>query len=414
VKPSDTARGREWLTNFLAEDQGTARELLDSIQFVRLSTMRVELIQRLQRLADLGTFRTPALLVPVLSIEDINKSLHLGKDEAPPHHVAYQTYKVGGPIATLPGSEGFIGNAIRDVLRGPPNAKGRWIAPASTIDDLRNKQKPERNCQSIVFVTDYAGSGHQVVEFARTFTRNARIRSWRSSGHIKLHAIAYAGSSVAVSRISQSPGPIDSFEVIRSIPTFSDRPWNRDQLRSIEQLCERHAYKKEEAFGYKSSRGLFATEAGAPNNLPGILRQRGERWKAFFEERTVPPDLAIELGDYTTGLSTSELVTFTQQARLARALESRPMRQVNADLLRMLAFIERGRRDPHRLAAATSVGVERVRELTSALQRLGLIDDHGRLTQRGRVELDASKRGLRHVASDTKIPAVEYYPKSMR
>lgn len=408
MKPSETSRGGAWLTNFLPEDQGAARELLDSIMFVSLSTVRRQLVQHLQELIDVRTIEPPALVVPALSIEDINETLGLPRDEAPKHHVAYQTYEVGAPIAALPGSEGFIGNVIRDLLRRP-TSDSRWLASGSTLEDLRTAR-----CRSVVLVSDYAGSGNQIIEFARTFTRHHTIRSWRSGGYVKVHAVTYAASTTTLDRASQPHSPIDSLTAVRASPTFADRPWNTEERQTIEQLCLRKATTSYDALGYKGSRGLFATEAGAPNNLPKILRQVGPQWVPFFEGRTVPPDLAIELEDYEPELTSTGLVAVTQQARLARALDSRPMRSANADLLKLLALLERGRRNPYQLAATTSMHVDRVADLLRALQSLELIDARGLVTSRGRNEIRSSKRIPRQVTFTTAASDDEYYPRSMR
>lgn len=176
----------------------------------------------------------------------------------------------------------------------------------------------------------------------------------------------------------------------------------------------RKATRRPDALGYQESRGLFATEAGAPNNLPMILRQVGPPWVPFFEGRTVPPDLAIELDDYTPEFTSTGLAALTQHARLARALDSRPMRPASADLLKLLALLGSGRRNPYQLAAATSMHVNRVVDLVRSLRRLELIDEQGLLTPRGRIEIQSSKRIPRQVTFTTSPSDDEYYPRSMR
>lgn len=409
MKPSETSRGSEWLTNFLPEDQWAAQALIDSIMFVSLSTMRPELVRFLQELMATHQIESPALVLPALSIEDINAALSLSKAAAPRLHIAYKTYTVGAPISVLPGSEGLIGNAIRDLFRGPPQRGSSWLAADCSLEDLRS-----RKCRSIVFVSDYAGSGTQIAEFARTFTRNSTIRSWRSGGYLKLHAVVYVASPVALNLLTGPKAPLDSLYAVRASPTFADRPWGREERLAIEQLCIRKADRHSDALGYKESRGLLATEAGAPNNLPRILRQLGPSWRPFFEGRTVPPELALELGDYAPKLTNAGLADLTQQARLASALELRRMRPASADLLRMLALLQRSRRRPYDLAAATSMPVSRVLELLQSLRELQLIDDGDRLTARGMTELRSSKRIPRQVSFVTSPPGEEYYPRSMR
>lgn len=408
MRPSETVRGRGWLQNFLPEDREIATELLDNLMFVRSSTMRSVLVGSLTDFVDSGRISTPALLVPVLSIEDIVGTDDYQATKSSDQPVAYDTFDVGGRISATPGSEGFVGNLIRDLLKALSRT-GYWLRPQSTLDQLRTAR-----CRSIVLVTDYAGSGHQILQFARTFTRNATLRSWRSGGFVKLHALAYAASASAKARVMRAGSPIDSFHSVRAAPTFRERPWNADQLARIESFCRREASGRGESLGFQESRGLFATDVGAPNNLPNVLRRTGPGWHPFFEGRTVPPDLAAELGDYSPQVNEDGLVKRTRQVRLAEALEVRFNRAEVKKLLLLLALIGRGIRDPQGLAATTSIPVDRVVELLRSLQNTGLVDDQIRLTTRGHTEVRAGKRLPRQVSFEPTPSSGEYYPWALR
>lgn len=409
VKPSETKRGRDWLTNFLPEDQGAARELIDSIMFVRQSTIRLDLLQHLNALVDDGVIQMPALLVPALSIEDINDSLGLTRAMAPRYHVAYESYEVGAPISALPGSEGFIGNLVRELTRQRSAVKRGWIAPRSSLDDVK-----AACCRTLVIVTDYSGSGEQLVEFAKTFTRNPTIRSWRSGVFLKIHAVAYTATTAAIGRLNAQGSAIDSCSVVRTAPTFLDRPWDAELRRSIEEMCVRKSKSRSLALGYKGSKALFATEASAPNNLPYVLRQTGKRWLPFFEERVVPSDLASELGEYIPRVTNTDLAGITKQRRLSESLNATFSRPSTVDLLNLLALIGRGRRDRHRLAAATAQPLIQIDALITSLQRLQLIDGECRVTHRGRAELRSGKAAQRKIRFELPASDGDYYPRGMR
>ena len=204
---------------------------------------------------------------------------------------------------------------IRDLLRAPPNvAKRSWLPPTATLDSLR-----QQGCRSIVIVTDYSGSGTQLWNYAKTLVRHPTIRSWRSGGLLRIHAVAFAASPAAFNMLQRPRAPFDNLWAVEAAPTFWDQPWTTNMRISIEQLCYRYTNRahRREALGYKLSRGLFAAESGAPNNLPFILRRSGGTWRPFFDGRTVSPELVSELGDYAPEFDTERLIASTGQVRLA-------------------------------------------------------------------------------------------------
>ncbi len=405
MRPSETTRGAAWLGNFLAEDRPNAERLLDSLEFVRLSTMRTQLLRLAHDLGHGKEFASPALLVPALSLEDIS----------PPttRHIAYKTFGVGGPIGSTPGSEALISHLVRQLLSDQSSPSLRWLPPTATLEGLR-----QAKCHSIVLLTDYSGSGRQLVDFAWTFVRNPTVRSWRSGAKLRIHAVAYASSAAASVAVRRQGSPIDHLWSVRTAPTFADRPWTRDQREAIEQLCTRTTprRRKRDALGHRSSRGLFAMESGAPNNLPWILRRPGDsKWSPFFDDRHVPPDLADEIGDYQPEFAREELELLTGQLRLASSLERRwtEARPVTSELLWTLALLHRRRMRNGELGAAMGLSVTRVQELVETLTTLGLVDDQ-RVTAAGADELHANKRSPR-VSSFSLTPRSDsYYPRSMR
>ncbi|MGH3999215.1 MAG: hypothetical protein ACRDTJ_17360 [Pseudonocardiaceae bacterium] len=93
-----------------------------------------------------------AALLPVLSEEDI---------KTPPGcygpHVAYKTFSPGDPIASTPGSEGAIGNLVRELTGEQAGREPSfWLHPGTDVDELYRIR-----CRLLVLVTDYAGSGTQ-------------------------------------------------------------------------------------------------------------------------------------------------------------------------------------------------------------------------------------------------------------
>lgn len=351
AKPSSTSRGRAWLSNFLPEDQPTARTLLDSVTFVRLGTIRRNLQAFLQTLLTDQKIIAPAMAVAALSIED------LPQPEPGRPHVAFSTFGLGDRISATPGSEGLIGNLIRDLLRAPADTNRPWLPPTSNLESLR-----QQRCRSIVIVTDYSGTGTQLWSYAKTLVRHPSIRSWRSGGLLRIHAVAFAATPASFEMPRRPRSPLDQLWAAETAPTFGDRPWTAGERAAVERLCRLYAQRghRNEALGYKSSRGLFATEAGVPNNLPFVLRQRGGNWSPFFDGRTVPAELAGELGDYAPQLDSDQLIASTGQVRLARLPPSRNTRRVSNDLLMVLALLNRRARSAAEVSAITGLGLQRV------------------------------------------------------
>ena len=402
VKPSSTSRGHAWLSNFPPEDQPTALTLLDALKFVQLSTIFRTLRIFLQDLVISQEIFEPALLLPALSLEDLPRA---------ESHVAYDTYNPGDPISATPGSEGLIGNMIRDLIRGrPAAAKPPWLSPDTSIDSLRLQR-----CRSIVIVTDYSGSGVQLWNYAKTLVRNPTIRSWRSGGFLRIYAVAFAASPRAFDMYQRPHAPIDKLWTVEAAPTFWDQPWTKSERVAIEVLCRRYALRRyqRQALGFRSSRGLFATESGAPNNLPFILRQRGGNWHPFFEGRAVPPELAGELGDYTPEFDADRFIASTGQIRIANMPKSRNTRHVSTELLQVLGLLARRPRPAADISATTGLALHYVDALLATLTSLGLIEEDDQLTARGTAELAAGKRAAREVALQLSPSGDPYYPSSM-
>ena len=154
-----------------------------------------------------------------------------------------------------------------------------------------------------MLVTDYTGSGEQVDRFAATFTRNARVRSWRS----------FRGSDLLL-LLTRPPAPlawqsnrrrsVDDLFVHTPATSFEHAPWTVEEREAIEALCQRHTPRRQrsQALGHGASAGLFFTHTSVPNNLPFILRRHTRGWVPFLEGRTLPADLAAELGSTTRRL----------------------------------------------------------------------------------------------------------------
>lgn len=436
LHPSETTRGSAWLENFTPADEPAARVLLNSLQIATLGDVLIGIKTEIAALGDQLLDSAPgstAMLLPVVSAEDIYRSIaaverhrkevdevdetgdtHSQDDEGRhQRHVAWESYAPGVPISATPGSEGPVGNAIRDLTGETPGREPScWLHPETELDALADKR-----CRMIVLVTDYSGSGKQVVEMARTLTRNPRVRSWRSFGWTKIVVVAYAMSLEARKAIDAS-GSIDTLHVAVPGASFADAPWTPEERESIERICVSYATRRKRAFGFGNSAGLFLSHSSIPNNLPNIFLRTGGNWNALFDGkngRIFPADMATELGTYgPLERDLAKVAEETGQERLARAIASGRLRTPADRLVATLALLARGPVDATTLSHRFAVPERTVSDMLRFLREVGFLDQDLTLTAAGRAELRHSRRLDRIVTAHLAGSDDNYYPQSLR
>ncbi len=418
MPPSETKRGRAWLTNFADVERPVARLLLDSLQVDNPATIYHGLKSSIDALVP-GLKGRSGVLIPVLSTEDIDRSTEQPATVAGParwsppvRHVAYDTFHPGAKIPATPGSEAAVGNLIRDLTGDRPGREpGQWLHPATNLDALH-----ARRCRLVVLVTDYSGSGQQVNQFAATLTRNARLRSWRSFGWLRLVVVAYAASSAARVAV-ESGASLDDLFVHTPAASFDDAAWAADERDAIEALCQRHTPRRQrhQALGHGESVGLFFTHTAVPNNLPFILRRRTAGWKPFLEGRTVPADLVAELGNYRApSRDLSSVVRAANQTRLGRAIESGRLHTPADKLVAVLALIAHASQTPATLTHRLALPDEDTTAMLKFLQLVGFIAEDLTITPRGRTELRHARRLDRTATAHLTGRPDPYYPQTLR
>lgn len=413
VRPSETHRGQSWLGNFGGEERETAALLIDSLQIVDTDTMTMGLKSTLKTLQE-GLGGT-ALLLPVLSEEDLVPLRPTDWISGPGRrpHVAWDTYAPGAPISATPGSEGLMGTVVRDVVGDDP-AKPRlpWLHPASDLDMLRDQR-----CRALVLVTDYSGSGQQVVTFARTLIRNERIRSWRSFQWLRVIVVAYA-TSLTAHHVIESSGAVDNLYVAAPAASFGNAQWTDSERAAVEALCRKYALGRSDALGFDGSAGLFLTHTFIPNNLPWILRKQTKGWHPFFtgpKGRTFPPDLAADLGSYIApARDLAKLAEQAKQVRLSKALASGRLGAPADRLIVMLALLAHRTLDRATLSHELGRGEAEVGAMLDWLVGMGFVDSDLRITEQGRAELANARRLERVVTAGLSGTDEPYYPQALR
>jgi len=417
VRPSDTERGRAWLKNFATTDRYHAQLLLDTLQVKSPSEVFHGLKESIEAITP--TFGGSACaLIPVLSFDDIDSTVatkNLGvrtSSREPVRHVAYVTFNPGAPLLATPGSEAAVGTLVRDFTGSQPGReRGQWLHPGSQLETLAT-----RRCEVLLLITDYIGSGQQVIEFAATFTRNARIRSWRSFARLQIIVVAYAASSAGRKAV-EACKHVDALFVNLPASSFSDAAWTQKEREAIEALCLSYTPRKQqkEALGYGASAGLFFTHTAVPNNLPFILRRSTKGWRAFLPGRKVPADLAKELGDYARPhRDLASAARSANQARLARAIESGRLTTSADTIVITLALIAHSRHTRATLAHQLALPDAQIAAIIEFLQDADFVDAGLSITARGRVELRHARRLDRVATARLRGQTEAYYPLVLR
>ncbi|WP_422652969.1 phosphoribosyltransferase-like protein [Actinophytocola sp.] len=407
-RPSQTARGTTWLENFSEPDRPAAELLIDSLHVVDSTTIRMGLREQIDSLAGQLLPGTRAVLLPILSEEDITTS-----NRFKGRHVAYMTFLPGDPISSTPGSEGLVGHLIRDFTGDRPGREpSLWLHPSTDIDGLQQKR-----CHVFVLVTDYSGSGTQVQRYANTLVRHPRIRSWRSFGWIKIIVVAYSVSAAAHREIERTSS-IDRLLVATPAPSFETAQWTEEERKQIARICRRYlapSIHDRAGLGFSGSAGLFVMHTGVPNNTPEILRSKRRGWHRFFDGPIFPPDLATELGGYAPQRDLVEVVNEANQPRLSRAFDSGRVRRPVELLLAILALIGHSSHTETTIAHRLNISEVQVRRYLDFLAESGFITLLPlRVTVAGRAELVLAKRMDRVATAHLEGSPVPYYPQRLR
>lgn len=407
VRPSQTPRGSRWLQNFRASERAYAELLIDSLQIASSPEIDRGLAGFLPSLRSRSAFETPGLLLPALDVRDVRK--HAG---LPPQSnvVAYDNFEPGDPVTWTRGSEALIGVTLRDIVGEDPTETGAdWLHPHSALNSLRVSR-----CRSLVLCTDYCGTGHQVLRYARSFMRNRTLRSWRSFGWLKVYVVAYAASTSALAKIRAS-GDVDDAWAVTQAPSFSDAQWTPEERTQILDLCARLSGSgNRKGLGYQGSSGLYASDVRVPNNVPEVLRRTGPHWNPFFEGRHLPLELAREISGYRPARDLSGVARELRENRLAEALFSNKRRTGSAQAVMLLALLAADRSSEFELASKLGIDIPEVEELLAALVAADFIDGIHRVTSAGHRELRHARMKRRVTTANLRGVDAPYYPSTLR
>lgn len=400
MKLSETSRAKEWLEQFEDDDRSGAIALLDAIRFVPGGTVITEVRTLLEKLVEEGELEQPVALTPILSIEDMVRS----NDSTETAPVAFVDFDPAQPIAHNPGSEALFAQLITELHR---STRTEWLVHGSlTVDDLRDSK-----VRTLVCLTDYIGSGRQVIEYVDSWYRNPTIKSWCSFGWLKIVVIAYAATTLGM----QAVGASDHLRQIHVVEVVhGERELQQTiPVGKVIEVCKIYAKrgKVKPALGYRRSAGLFATSFSIPNNLPAILIKTSRYWVPFFDGRSVSGELASEIGEQQPQVDTIRHLEEAGQLRLARRQRDGQLDGRWRDHVRVLALLPCS---DGNLALALGRDLNTIGLLRKALKELCLVSADNRVTKMGRATLTVHRRGSRRGSISLTPNTSPYYPRYMK
>ncbi|MEU3572202.1 hypothetical protein AB0E96_27815 [Kitasatospora sp. NPDC036755] len=405
-RPSDTAQGSAWIQNFPQEEQRLAELLLNSLQICFDSRIRAELAQVLFSVQE--RIQMPAVVVPVRELP-----LPEGADATQDSDSASFFAPLDQPFRPLAGSEGLVGNVIRETLGLYPDAQK--VSYPESIDSMRRSRT-----RSIILVEDFCGTGNRVRGYVNAWMRNKTIRSWHSYGFIRFHLVTFAISPKALQALEKDPR-IHAVHSAMSAADFSAAQWTSDETAEIRTLCQKYSRINSMALGYEGCESLFVMQHTVPNNIPAILWQNQARgilpWVPLFKDRRMSPEMQRDWGDYSlegrVAQEEMSLRRFESAGDFSGSADGLP-----AFVVEVLEAAERGIRDAERVSRALGLAETRALTIKQLCVRMGLLDARGRLTDAGRRVLAARPQagGRRKVSLSSGLIASDapYYPRSLR
>lgn len=400
------ARVEQWLTNFEKEHQSAARLLFDGLDLVSEDQVRNGLSETIERLST--SLAGPIVFLPVRELGKDTSYFALGNQS--------QTPEILAPRGEH-GSEAIIANVVTGQLR----RKHTPFLANPSIDSMRHSR-----VRTLLLVTDFAGSGDQIINFERNVARNPTIASWRSRKWIEIHALVYAATTSAIKRLHEHFGK-NQTHVFKACRSFDDCGWSQDERGAVELLCESYGPRRRRRgsrnfgpYGYKNTQGMMAFSYSVPNNLPAILTGRGRPhhkhdWQMLFEGRVVPQELRTLFGDASPEARLHRSLKAARQEQLAKGSWAAVAGTEASRVLLVLAAMSRRPQRIDQVMAITGLASIEIVQIARCLRNWGLVGENLHLTDAGRKELHHA-RTLKLLDPPPLLHANEepYYPRQLR
>lgn len=402
MKPSETAQAISWLAQFEVDDRPSAAALLDMIRFVPGGEVVGGIRRALEEMLLSRSLVGPTALVPLMSVEDM---IPISSGTLPSHPTVFSDYDPSQRHAGEPGSEALVAQLVREV-RASSDPKDLLPFPL-TLAALRDKK-----ARTVLFITDYIGSGRQVLDYVASWQRHPSIRSWRSGHRISFRVLAFAATAQGLDAVRKGPH-VDGVSVVEVVPSLAEVVAQADGDELV-KLCRNYARRGKlggNPLGHGGVGGMYASSFSVPNNLPAILIRPSRAWIPYFAGRSVPSALSDEIGAHRPPVDFAAELRVKQELRLARQVVDETSLGRWAWLVMVLAL---ELSTAEEIALRLSIDVAEARRILRAIEALELRDQTGRMTKAGQGVLAMARRKRRRVTAGLKPSASPYYPRLKR
>ncbi|EGQ9060144.1 hypothetical protein GA057_24270 [Vibrio parahaemolyticus] len=282
---------QSFIKQFKTEDQGLARDLLDSLVVIPTSRVINDLSYQLEQI--MMQYDSVAIY-PIRELLNGETSYFDKEDD----NIVPLLQQGSEPL----GSEAFVSNIITNLSRAFKRKVILQQQLSPSLSLLRTKK-----CQAILLVDDMIGSGKRTSDFIKAVYNHKTIKSWVSGRKLDIHVVSFMGSEQGLDYLEfwEKKARV-KIHNLAACPTFYDLPNHQALLR----LCEDYAHDKElMPLGFKKTAVRVVFTHSAPNNLPAILyrntfkykaastSKRGvtKVWKALFPARSIPVQFRVNL-----------------------------------------------------------------------------------------------------------------------
>jgi len=397
MRLSETVRAAEWLEQFEKEDKASAQALLNLVRFVPGADVVAGVRRMVEEFLSKELDQVPAAVVPILSIEDMDG---IPDDGTVPDPVVFGEFDPAQRIANSPGSEALMAHLVSEIRKG---SLASFLVPTPlSLSSMENARS-----RTLLCITDYIGSGGQVLNYVETWYRHKTIKSWRSFGWLRIVVVAYASTPAGKKAVEASPH-IDELRIVEIAPGIERLRQNPEE--KLEQLCRIYASRGHlgSPLGYRDSAGLYASSFSIPNNLPAILTKGSAQWKPFFDNRSISAEAAAEIGYQRPPADLPGQLLNVGQIKLAMSISAG---EIDHRWHRYLAALALLPRDEAALALDLDMDLAYLRAVVETLRHLGLVDTSNRLTVEGRRTLQVHRRRPRISSGGLLDDPSPYYPR---
>lgn len=409
----------DWLNQLDELDRPVAARWLDDLRLVDSQTFNDKLRSLVQERASQVAGNNPIALYVERELAQRNglsqfafwqkntKSPISGKRAMRSYGPAVKFKLLASQRTTRPeaGSEAIIANLMTGLQR---SHRRQYFLNAGP-DEYRS-----RKIRTVFVVTDFVGTGDRVWKFLNAFWRMPTIKSWRSTGMVQFHVLAYSATAGGAAHARSHPIQPE-VHWLAPCPTIRTLYTESDAKRIEEVLVRYDPVDKDpvKSLGYGGQGAMLIFSHGCPNNVPRALCKAGRNWNPLFVGRsnTLPA-----FNSHDSLEKRERAFALLRAGRRSSALSSATWTDDGHERLLVLAALRAGHRFRELLAEVTSLDLWRVDAAMNNLKALGWVTPHGALTSDGRRNLrfagpfELRKTGL----SDARSTDRMYYPKLLR